>query len=302
MRILMPIDGSGFSKAAVSFVASRTTLAQSNPEIELLNIQYPVPVRAARALGTATVHSYYESEAEKVLKPAMATLKRADLCARARFVVGTVADQLSAAIMDDSADLIVMGSHGRTGLKKLLFGSVTNTVIALSTTPLLVLRSKTAPKKDSLNVAIALDGSQYGIAAVRFFMKHHALFGAAPTLRLLHVVPDLMGLVVPGYFARMPAPSFKPEQAATMQAAAFEGAMAPARKTLKKLGGAQPTEVRLFGNNPGDQIASYARRNKLDLIVMGSHGQGALQSATLGSVSTRVAAQCSVPLLFMRER
>lgn len=301
MRILMPVDGSSFSKSAVAFVASRATLIKSQPDVELLNVQYRVTLRAARALGKEMVDSYQQSEANRVLKPALATLKRADLKASARYVVGTVADELAAIVAADAADLIVMGSHGHTGLKKLLFGSVANTVLASCTTPLLVLRGKPAPKKDSLKVGIALDGSKYGVAAVRFFVKHRDLFGATPTVTLVHVVPDLLNLVVPGYFARLPAPSLKPEQVEAMQAAAFENAMAPARKLLARAGIAA-TEVRLLGNNPDDQIAAYAMKSKRDLMALGSHGQGALESTVLGSVATRIAAQCQVPLLLVREK
>ena len=57
MRILMPVDGSEYSKAAVAFVATRATLLRSPTEVELLNIQYPVPPSAARALGREMVQS-----------------------------------------------------------------------------------------------------------------------------------------------------------------------------------------------------------------------------------------------------
>lgn len=77
MRILMPVDGSSFSKAAVAFVASRAMLVRAQPEVEMLNVQYPVPLRAARALGKEMVTQYQQSEADRVLKPAVATLRRA---------------------------------------------------------------------------------------------------------------------------------------------------------------------------------------------------------------------------------
>ena len=301
MRILMPIDGSTFSKAALAFIASRSTLIESQPDVELLNVQYPVSARVVRGAGRALVQIHHESEANKVIKPALASLKRAGLRAQAKFVVGSPGAEVGRIAAEDAADLIVMGSHGHTGFKNLLFGSVTQAVMASCNTPLLVLRSDAVPKKDSLKLGIALDGSKYGLAAVRFVVKHRALFGAAPALTLIHVVPDLLNLVVPGFFADAPVPGFKPEQVAEMQRAAFERAMAPARKLLQGTA-LQVTEAQLSGNNPGDAIAAYATKNKLDILAIGSHGEGTLRSTVLGSVATRVAAKCRNALLFIQEK
>ena len=305
MRILMPIDGSAYSKAALDFIASRSTLIASQPDVELLNVQYPVSTRVARGAGRELVQHHHESEASKVIKPALAGLKKAGLLARARSVVGSPGLVVGRIAAQDAADLIVMGSHGHTGFKNLLFGSVTQAVLASCNTPLLVLRSGyvpgALPKKDSLKVGIALDGSKYGIAALRFFVKHLALFGAAPTLTLIHVVPDLSGLRVPGVVADTPVPGFKPEQATEMQRAAFERAFAPARKLLKAAA-LQATEAQLTGNNPGDVIATFATRNKLDILVIGSHGEGAFVATVLGSVATRVAAKCRNALLFIQQK
>ena len=305
MRILLPIDGSSFSNAAVAFIASRDTLILNQPDVELLNVQYPVPARAARYAGKELVLSYHESEAKKVIKPALAMLKRAGLRARAKYVIGSPGSEVARVAASDAADLIVMGSHGHTGFKSLLFGSVTNAVLASCDTPLLVLRGgvgpKKGPNKDSLKVGIALDGSKYGIAAVRYVIKHRALFGASPSVTLIHVAPDLLNLVVPGFFGDAPVPGFKPEQVEAMQHAAFENAMAPARKLLVKTG-LQATEIRLTGNNAGDALAAHVKQGRLDLLVMGSHGYGALRSTVLGSVATRVAAQCRNALLFVREK
>ena len=301
MRILLPVDGSSFSKAAVAFIASREALIQSQPDVALINVQYPVPPRAARAAGKELVLGYYKSEADKALRPALAKLKRAGLQPRVKYVVGNPGKEVSKIAAAEAADLIVMGSHGRTGLTELLFGSVTHTVLASCTTPMLVLRDDAIAKKDSLKLGIALDGSKYGIAAVNYFIEHLDLFGDSPAITLIHVVPDLLKLVVPGVFSDGPVLGFKPEQVEAMHGAAFERAMAPARKLLKRTQ-VQTAEVRLIGNNAGDEIAAYATKNKLDLLVMGSHGDGALESAALGSVAMRVAAQCHLPLLFVREK
>ena len=299
MRILIPVDGSSFSKSAVNFVASRTTLIRQQPDVELLNVQYPVSARVGRAAGKELVESYQVSESNKVLKPCMATLKRAGLMARAKYVVGSPGSAVGKIAAEDAADLIVMGSHGHTGFRSVLFGSVTNAVLASCTTPLLVLRGDVAPKKDSLRIGIALDGSKYGVAAARFIAKQRDLFGVAPVVTLMHVVPDLLNLVVPGYFGGQPLRVVEPEQVQAMQRAAFEQAVAVPKKLLEAAG-LQVNEVRLTGNNPGDEIAACVKKSKLDILALGSHGRGALRSVTLGSVSTRVAAKCQTPLLLIR--
>ena len=301
MRILMPIDGSAHSKAALAFISSRSTLIESRPDVELLNVQYPVSVRVARGAGRELVQHHHESEANKVIKPALAALKRAGLRAQMKSVVGSPGVEVGRIAAEDGADLIVMGSHGHTGFKSLLFGSVTQAVLASCHTPLLVVRSDAVPKRDSLKLGIALDGSKYGLAAVRFVAKHRALFGAAPALTLIHVVPDLLNLRVPGFFADAPVPGFKPEQVEAMQRAGFERALAPARKLLQGTA-LQVAEAQLKGNNPGDAIAAYATKNKLDILVIGSHGDGALLSTVLGSVATRVAAKCRNALLFIQQK
>ena len=300
MRILIPIDGSTFSQAALAFIASRSTWIEGQPDVELLNVQYPVSARVTRVAGKALVQSHHESESNKVLKPALAALKRAGLRAQARAVVGSPGVEVGRIAAEDAADLIVMGSHGHTGFKSLLFGSVTQAVLASCNTPLLVLRGAAVTKKDSLKIGIALDGSKFGLAAVRFVVKHRALFGAAPAVTLIHVVPDLLNLVVPGYLVETPVPGFKPEQVEEMQRAGFERALAPARKVLQGTA-LQVTEAQLTGNNPGDAIAAYATTNKFDILAIGSHGDGFLRATVLGSVATRVAAKCRNALLLIQQ-
>ena len=68
MKILIPVDGSKFSRTAVDFVASRSTLVGDNPEVEVLNVQMAIPSRATRVVGSDVVASYYTEEAEKALR------------------------------------------------------------------------------------------------------------------------------------------------------------------------------------------------------------------------------------------
>ncbi len=298
MKILVPVDGSKYSRTAIEFIASRSTLVGSNPDVQLLNVQAPVPVRAARLIGKEAVTSYYEDESAKALKGSVSALKRAGLKATTNHVVGHAAEEIAKRANRTGVDLILMGSHGHGALASLLFGSVTRGVLARTTKPLLLLRGHGPAPADSLKVGIAVDGSDYGIAAVKYVLRHQALVGSPPQVTVIHAVPEFAGASMPD-MAGIALPAYSAEQIKEMQTLAFERTIAPVRKLFE-------SERLPFGtaclNGPaGDEIAAYAKKEKLDLLVMGSHGHGAFKAAVLGSVALRVAAHCTTPLLLIRE-
>ena len=179
MKILVPIDGSSYSENSLEFVASRATLLGKNPEIELLVVLAPLPTRAARLVSKDSLMRYYEDEAEKIFKPARKFLKTKDVEVTEAFIVGDPAEKIAEEATKLPADLIIMGSRGRTALAGLFLGSVTNGVLARTKHPILILRGKPAPEADALKVGICVDGSAYGQTAVKFVLKQQALFGRA---------------------------------------------------------------------------------------------------------------------------
>jgi nucleotide-binding universal stress UspA family protein len=297
MKILVPVDGSKFSRTAVDFVASRSTLVGANPEVEILNVQLAIPTRATRVVGRDVVSSYYTEEAEKALKSARTRLEKAGMKPAVRFAVGNPAEEISATAAKDKVDLLVMGSHGHSAIRGLLVGSVTNAVLAQTKTPILILRHRETPPADSLKVGIAIDGSKFGREAVKYVLRHRDLFGANPQFTLMHVVADFAGALMPD-MAGIALPAFSDEDIRAMQKKAFEGAIAPVRKLFQKAG-VTAAEVCLAGN-PGDELTAFAKKKKLDIIVMGSHGYGAFKAAVMGSVATRVAHNSELPLLLVR--
>ncbi|HEU0202954.1 MAG TPA: universal stress protein [Burkholderiaceae bacterium] len=306
MKILVPINESRHSLAAVDFVAARTVLVGSDPEVLLFTAQWPVPRDMVRIVGHGKLRTFHDRSAERVFRPALQTLAKAKLAAQTIAVAGHPGREIANIAQKKRVDLIVMASHGQGPVSGFLFGSVTNAVLAHSKTPLLVLRDRRVPKQGSLRVGIAVDGSKFGAAAVRFVLKHRALFGlpeknalaAAPTsqVSLIHVVPDFRAVVATDLGAALPA--YTEEQLESMRASAFQSGVAAARNQLRK-GGVPFDEVRLVGS-PGDRIATFAKDQKLDLLVMGSHGHGAFVATIMGSVAMRVATKCRAPLLLIR--
>ena len=295
MKILVAVDGSDYSRMAIEFIASRKTLNKSNPNIQVLNVQWPLPPHPARVVGMAVAREYYRDEAEKALKPARKRLQKAGLTPLVRYTVGRPALEISRTADKEEVDLLILGSHGHSALGGMLLGSVTQEVLVRTQRPTLIVRGKPKKYADSLRVGIAVDGSAYGPAAVKYVLRHPDLFGAAPSISLIHVVHtyNLVGVWSMAGFAQ---PAFSPAQMREMQGKAYEAAMKPVRKLLKNAA-VRGTEVRLAGI-AGDELAGYAK--KLDVLAMGSHGYGAFKGTVLGSVATRVIARCEIPLLVIR--
>jgi len=296
MKILVPLDGSDYSKRALAFLSTRSTLIGADPEVHLLNVQQPIARRAAAELGRELTRRLYESEADAVLAPARKTLAKAGIEARTRADHGHAAERIAAVADDMKADLIVLGAHGYSEFKGLLFGSVTHGVLARTKRPVLVVRSLAAPKGDGLRTGIAVDGSKFGLAAVKFALRHRSLFGTQARLTLLHVVPDFV-MPVMADLGGVAVPSYTEQEIKRLQDRDYEQAVGPALRLFEKAK-ASVTDVRLAGL-PGDAIAAYAKKN-LDVLLVGSHGYGGFKTAVLGSVATRIAAQCDTPLLIVR--
>ncbi len=298
MRILVPVDGSENSLHAIEFIASRATLLGSHPDIEVLNVQLPLPTRAGRLVGQDSLTRYYEDEAEKVFEPVREKLLAVGVKAQEAFLVGDPSDVIAEEAARFKADLIVMGSRGQNALKGLFFGSVSNAVLAKSKCPVLMLRDKPAPDMDALRVGIAVDGSKYGRAAVKYLLKHIPLFGSGAQFFLMNVVSDYAGAVMPD-MAGMALPALSEEEVFELQQDEFNDAIDPLRPLFAKAA-VKPKEVCLVGN-AGDEIAAFAKKKKLNVVVMGSHGYGRFKAAIMGSTATRIAAMGNVPLLIIRQ-
>jgi nucleotide-binding universal stress UspA family protein len=298
MKLLMPVDGSPYSDAALKFIASRQFPKPQHPQVDLLNVQLPLPPRAGRAVGADLERSWHEAESRKILKPAVATLQQGGLDPANFYRVGNPGVEIADWAERHDIDLIVMGSHGRTGRFNVLVGSVANKVLAECCTPVLLLRSTTPPRRGSLRVGLAYDSSPYSKAALDFVTTHSVLFGPRFKLAVAHVVDEVPAQVRKA-LKSVAGTEFTQNEVISLRKKAFEAAMAPARAALAKAGLAA-TEDMLVGSNPGDELAAWARRQKLDLLVMGSHGMSALKLAVLGSVAARVGAICDTPLLLVR--
>ena len=140
MKILVPVDGSPFTRRMLAYLAAHDEWLGPQHQYTVVHAVAPVPPRAAAVLDKAALKLHYDDEAERVFKPLRTFFARQGLQGEFVTKVGQPADVISTAADKGGYDLLIMGSHGHGNLMNLVMGSVTNQVLARSKAPVLLVR------------------------------------------------------------------------------------------------------------------------------------------------------------------
>ena len=142
MRILVAVDGSAPSLAAVTALADRVRWFRDAAEITLLHVQPPIPYRAAASwVGSEAVARYYAEEGDAALAGAVKLLDARGVGFAIERHIGDPADDIVHTASEGRFELIVMGTHGHTALANLVIGSVATKVLARSRVPVLFMKT-----------------------------------------------------------------------------------------------------------------------------------------------------------------
>lgn len=141
MKILIAVDGSGFSRLAVQQAADIALAA--NAEILLLSVSSVVNMGSYAAVAYVPESSWEvptKAQALEILDEAEAILNARGLKARKLHRLGGISDTILEVAEYEAVDLIVVGSHGRTGLTRFLLGSVSSQVASHAPCSVLVAK------------------------------------------------------------------------------------------------------------------------------------------------------------------
>lgn len=278
--ILVPLDGSPQSERVVPLAIAIAKAAGAKLAMALVIPSDDLDMRA----NADTYKHYLRDIVAKTAATGVATTEV--------LLDGPVATSLADAAKVLSADLVVMGTHGRGGLSRLWMGSVADKFIRQVTVPVLLLRATESPTPTSLrHILIAVDGSRASEAAIDVAVEVGKLFGAKYDLvhdiepvpmvavETLGVIPDLAD----AHFAVL----------LQERAEAYIGAIA---SRLRDAGLSVTTQIVI--GEPAAQ-AILAASLHCDLIVLASHGRGAIARLLLGSVADKVVRGAETPVLLV---
>ena len=140
-----------------------------------------------------------------------------------------------------------------------------------------------------MKILLAVDGSPFTKKMLAWLVNHDEMIAPTNEFTALTIHPSL------------PPRARSAVGNKVVQEWHEEGARKVLDPVVKFLGRhGHAVKMRWEVGQPGDQIAKAARTGDYDLVVMGSHGHGALANLVMGSVATQVLARCEVPVLMIR--
>jgi len=279
--ILVPTDGSRNATVAVDHaVALATRLGASIRGLYVTHVPSYIGIEAG--IDMDAVRSAFEAEGEAALEAVRSRCKRAGVPVTTETRMGRPARQIREAATDAQVDLVVMGTHGRSGVSRLLLGSVTESVLRGVEVPVLVIPSAEAPEPDDYDrILVATDASEGSRAATNMALELAGSLGTE--LHGLYVLDDRLSR-------------------AEVVERALEGEGANELADLEREAESRGVSFisAIETGLPHESIRDYAADHDVDFVVMGSHGRDVIDRAVLGSVSERVVRTASRPVLVVR--
>ena len=280
-NILVSTDFSEFSMNAVNWAAA---LAQtSGAQLFVCHVVTPTPL----AIGAPEAAPYlYQAENENVdraLKDMLASNRLRGLPVKSLMPSGLLADELSRAITENNIDLVVAGTHGRTGVRRLLLGSAVEEICRVATCPVLTVGPDvaTTTNHEIKSILVPSDMSEESKRSLPHVLRLAKANGA--TVTVLHVMPEDAAT---NPDAKMLA---EPVRRSLMHAYEFIFAGSDVK----------PEFVIEFGDSV-ETILTYARKNKVDLIALGIRNAFLPGFQLRSSVAYRVISGAHCPVLTCR--
>ncbi len=146
-RIMVPLDGSELAERVLPHLETVAKGCKS-PEVIIVQAVEPLSVPYGREVAQFTsleqvkaFETHQKVEAEKYLKKIVAHLKKTGVNARADLVYGKAGEALSDYVAKNKIDLVIIATHGRSGVSRWVWGSVADRLIRSINVPVLMVRA-----------------------------------------------------------------------------------------------------------------------------------------------------------------
>lgn len=297
-KIVLPLDGSTAAECALPLV--RALARRLAIPVELLSVvdlrEISRNVAAAEGLFLDRLvedESRHSAEYLSKIAKSLGAVPAATRCEK-----GSAAETIIETAAADQNSLVVMATHGRSGLNRFLLGSVAEKVLRASSNPLLLVKATepivTAGEAPLTSIVVPLDGSDLAEAVL-------------PTVTELARTLDLEVFLVRAYAIPYGAYSagegfYDPVHLEAFLKILKEEAFDYLDKKVTELKRQGLTKVSYVAKEglSADEIIKFARETPANLVAMSSHGRSGIKRWVLGSVTETVVRHSGDPVLVLR--
>ncbi len=297
MKLLVPLDGSPLAESVLSAAAMLARKAGGVVTLmHVLEKDPPEKVHGQRHLtDAAQAEEYLSATAASEVFAGVEVLFHVHLVG-----VRDVSQSISDHTEELKQDMVIMCTHGGSGLHDLLVGSIAQQVVSLSNTPVMLVnpsldRSKAEPNFDSF--LVPLDGNpdhenalEYALRLAELCRAQVQLMIAVPRFANMSGELTVSNRYLPGTTARI-----------------MDMAVDDARAYLKKLQSSLESsglniKATVSRNNPPRAISKTAKNSHTDLIILATHGKKGAEPFWEGSVTPKVIRSSELPILLVPVR
>jgi nucleotide-binding universal stress UspA family protein len=289
--MLVTLDGSELSEVVLPYV--KGLVGRLGLDVVLLHVCKPEESEL-----TPLHRAYIERKAEVIRGQAKEARKKAEtgpgkkeVEVRGELASGYPAEEILRYADENSIDLILMATHGRSGLKRWAIGSVADKVLHASKVPVWLVPARCPedvtydmwPKR---TILVPLDGSELAEAV----LPHVEALAEQSGVELVDVVLLRVAespVMSDHYFSNIPETREE-----------IEKYLARVEERLQKAG--LSVQSRVLTGEPAEQIVDYASASPFSLVVMSTHARSGLSRWVLGSVAMKVVSGISSPILLVR--
>jgi nucleotide-binding universal stress UspA family protein len=266
-RILFPTDGSAGAMAVLEHALDVAT--DHDASVHLLTVDEP------------------GSDPEQLLSLAGDRVRERGLEPKTVQRAGDVYQEILAYAADAAVDAIVMPTHGRSGLERLLLGSVTARIMRLADVPVLTATPDAELRYPYRRVLVPTDGSRAAQAALEVGAEFAAV--ADVPLAVLSVVERTRS------DANVRSTTSREHMEDRSRKAVKE-----ATETARSIGVSDVSTAVVTGRSIPETIRSYVADQAIDLVVLGTHGRTGLDRYLFGSVTETLVRTATVPVMTVR--
>lgn len=294
-RILCATDLSDFSNMSVFYGAALARVFEAG--IDLCHV-IDLPIVSVHGEAFTYPPDYVQTLKEEAARQMTDLMRSFALSWEPRVETGPIAHTIASLAQTAGADLVVAATHGRSGLKRLLLGSVTEQLLRTIDCPLLIvtppekkITRETVERFAIRRILVGCDFSQDSASAVTFGFSLAQEFQSE--LHLVHVIEPFAY-----QDALMPDPMTADVQTDlnTLLTAKLDALIPEGARNWCEV------KIDCLAGKPFEELIKYAVLHAADLIILGIRGRSLVETLLLGSTTDRVIRRASCPVLTVRQR